>query len=187
MSAVNLYLEGIRDDIKTKAEDTSPEKYGSENDYHSYIDSLSDETEQLKEVEDTYKKLLVVGLYMIVERFTKKIMKWLYHDLDEDLKAEKLRILHKWERVKTELSFFCSFELSEVEEYSSVAELRRLNNVIKHSGYVDKYLAAFQSWRTELDKDVDVSLIDFEKFCNSIPKYIHNLVEKINENQKLPS
>lgn len=181
VESLELNLNELIDDKKAEIEKANPKQYDSEHDYHTHMDCLYDEMAQLKDVEDFSKKLAVVGFYMIVENVTKKIMKWLYDDLDEKMIEKKLRSLHRWDVLKKELSLLCGFDLSGVAEYSTIDELRCLNNVIKHSGYVDRDLVAFPKWRDELDKEIDTSLIDLEKFSESILEYIQNLVEKINK------
>ena len=182
VSSLELNLNGLRDGIKTEIKEASPKQYDSEHDYLSHMDSLNDEIVQLKEVEDISKKLAAIGLYMIVENVTKNIFKWLYHDLDERTKKKKIRVLHRWDVLKKELYNFCALDLSDVSEYSVVDELRCLNNVIKHSGYVNEKLSSFSNWQNDLGKEIDTEKIDLDKFCESIPKYIHDLAEKIREN-----
>lgn len=181
VSSLELNMNGLRDRIKTEIKGANPEQYDSEHDYLSHMDSLNDEIVQLKEVEDISKKLAAIGLYMVVENATKNIFEWLYHDLDKRTKEKKIRILHRWDVLKKELNDLCALDLSEVSEYSVVDELRCLNNVIKHSGYIDKKLSSFSNWQNELEKEVDTEKIDLDKFCKSIPKYIHDLVTKIRE------
>jgi len=155
MSSINLYLKGVQDDIKATAEKAKPEQYDSKHEYLSRMDSLTDELIQIKEVEDISKKLVTIGLYMIVENITKRIFKWLYYDLDERTKKKKIWILYKWDMLKKELYNLCNFDLSDVSEYSIVNELRCLNSVIKHSGYVDKCLSFFFNWQSDLGKEID--------------------------------
>lgn len=181
VSSLELNLNGLRDRIKTEIKGANPEQYDSEHDYLSHMDSLNDEIVQLKEVEDISKKLAAIGLYMIVENATKNIFECLYHDLDKRTKEKKIRILHRWDVLKKELNDLCALDLSEVSEYSVVDELKCLNNVIKHSGYVDEKLSSFSNWQNDLEKEVDTEKIDLDKFCKSIPKYIHGLVTKIRE------
>ena len=179
--SLELNLNEVRDSIKAEIEKASPEQYDSEYDYLSHMDSLNDEIVQLIEVADISKKLAVVGLYMIVENFTKRIMKCLYHDLDEKTRKKKLHYLYIWDVLKKELNNLCGLDLSEVSEYSVIDELRCLNNDIKHSGYVGEDLSAFLSWKDDIEKEIDVDKIELEKFYISIPKYIHDMVEKIND------
>jgi hypothetical protein len=187
MTAIENYLEGIKKDAINKAEITDHKLFSFKNDYYTFIDSLENEVMQIKEMEDIYKKIMVIGLYMIIERYIKKIMKLLYQDLDEALKTKKLYKLYKWELVNKEIMDNCNFKLSDVVEFISISEIRCLNNVIKHSGIVDKYLAAFPVWAKELGNEVDADLIDFERYYASIPKFISDFIEKIYETQKQPS
>jgi len=179
--SIELYLGGVRDSIKTKVEKASPEQYDTEHDYRFHIDSLIDEDKQLKEVKDISRKLAVVGLYMSVKTFTKKIMKFLYHNLDEKTREKKLRSLHKWSVLRKELNDLCGLDFSAISEYSVIDELRCLNNVIKHGSYVDKELSAFLSWKNDVGKEIDAGKIELEKFYILIPKYIHDMVERIND------
>ena len=78
MTSIDLYLDNIRSDIRSRIDKSNPEHYNSEHEYQSHMDSLIDEMANLKNVEDTHKKLIIVGFYMVVESFTKKIMKWLF-------------------------------------------------------------------------------------------------------------
>jgi len=185
--SVVLYLDSLRDDIKSKIDSSNQEQYDSEHEHNSYMDSLNDEIAQLQDVEDISKKLSVVGLYMVVERFIKKIMRCLYHDLDEDSKSKKLRTLYRWDFVVQELGILCRPDITEVAEFSIISELRTLNNLIKHDGYVDEYLVAFATWKNELNKEIDANLIDLDKYGEAIPKYIRGFVEKINLSQPSPS
>ncbi len=180
VSSVESDLNGVRNSKKTEIEKASPERYDLEHDYFTHMDCLNEDILQLKEVEDISKKLAVVGLYMVVETFTKQIMKCFYQDLDEKMKKEKLHILHKWGVLKDKLNVLCGLDLSEVSEFSVIDELRCLNNVIKHGGYVDEKLAAFLTWKDDIGKEIYVDKIELEKFYISIPKYIHDMAEKIN-------
>lgn len=186
-TSVKLYVDGIRDDIEEKVANLKPEQYENQQDYNMHMDSISDELAQLEELEDTSKKLSVIGLYMVVEKFTKKIMKWLYHDLDEDKKSKKLRKLHIFDFLQEELNHLCNFDITAVEQFPMISELRILNNAIKHSGYVDELLASFPTWGDELDKEIDSGLIDLEKYSEAIPKYIHDFVERMSNSKPTPS
>jgi len=90
-------------------------------------------------------------------------------------------VLHRVDVLKAELNNLCGLDLSEVSEFSVIDELRCLNNVIKHGGYVDKTLSAFLGWKDDIEEEIDVDKIELEKFYISIPKYIHDTAEKIND------
>ncbi len=177
-SVIEIDQSSLKKDIKVQIEETKLEKFESEHDYHSYIDSLNDELLQSFKLKSISKKLIIIGLYMIVEKYTKIIVKWLYAELDKNKLNEKIKKLHRWKFLEAELNRK-KIDLSNVEEYSTINELRCLNNDIKHSGYVSKDLLNFSTWKGDIGKEIDTEKIDLDNFYNSIPKYLADLAEKI--------
>lgn len=177
-SIIEIDQSSLKEDIKTKIEEGKLEKFESEHDYNSYIDGLNDELFQSFELKSSSKKLLIIGLYMIVEKYTKIIVKWLYTGLDKNELAEKIKNLHRWRFLEEEMNRE-KITLSKVAEYSKINELRCLNNDIKHNGYVGEELSNFSTWSNDINKEIDTEKIDLDNFYNSMPKYLSDLAEKI--------
>jgi hypothetical protein len=174
-------LERDLDNWQAEVKDKYPERYAGQNGIEPE-ESHSEEIENIKELRDLVKELSALGIYMVLENLIKKAMRRVYLNLDESQRNKKLHLIHKWEFLKKELKETCQLELSEVNEYSTIDELRCLNNVIKHAGrIVTEKLAAFPSWEANLGFEVDTNRIKLDKFCKSIPLFIFDMVARINK------
>lgn len=147
----------------------------SSEDLEEDLESLSDEFWMLDLAENQAQRLAIVGLYRIVELCTRNMFLWIYYG-----EEEKLKSLHRWKNQKLRLKEDFEYDLQTTSEYTVVDELRCLNNVIKHNdGIVDKELASFPNWKKgEEIKDLQPT---FERLAPSVPLYLKELAEKLNE------
>jgi len=174
-STLNEERERLEDLIK----ESKAEQFESDYDYHSYLDSIYDDFMQASLIENMLKLLIVVRLYIIVELTTKHVLKWLIQDIKKENKDQLIRKASKWESLKKIYKKY-GVNLNDISEFNVINELRCLNNAIKHGGYVGEQLTQFPIWKNELKKEINVDKIDLERFYNSIPKFIFDLVEKAN-------
>ena len=142
LSAVDLYIDGIKDDIKTKAEDTSPEKYSSKKDFHSYIDSLSDESKQLKEMGDIYdsrKKDRKILIHFKDVSSNYQYEPHLDYYISDNIRSFFNDKPYKFELVKEDApQIDCILELHIVKNYRG--ELQLLSNIVDVE---HKYISSF--------------------------------------------
>ena len=182
LEASNIYVSEQSENVRQEITTAKPEQYESEYDYSSHLDSLNDELLQLENIKGISKKLLVVGLHMVIENSHKRLFKWLYHQFDGEIRDKKLQELHKWRVLKSELVAVCNTALTDVCGYSVIDELRCLSNAIKHGGYVKGEISKFPKWKADLNKEINADKINLEEYYANIPVYIRDLVGKVKAN-----
>ncbi|MCX6135896.1 MAG: hypothetical protein NTV54_00145, partial [Ignavibacteriales bacterium] len=123
----------------------------------------------IKKVAD---ELLVVGLYKLVELNMKKVLCKAY---DKEIGRSEI-MGYSIKNIKKTLKDH-GVSLSAIKNYSSIDELRVLNNAIKHEGKATKQLAAFPNWQTgaELTK-LDIV---FDRIAPVVPEFIEYLAKDL--------
>jgi hypothetical protein len=161
----HLNLGQLKSELKATIENLSAD---SENE--QYVDFLIDEHEvndELKKIGDT---LLIVGLYRIIELSTKSHLARIYSETD-------VRRMFRWDTYKSRLRSDHNIIVGSFDGYSSVNELRVINNAIKHEGKVTSDLARFSGW-TEGDELTNLDAV-YDRLVNDVPGYISSLVGEI--------
>jgi len=161
--------------LRKVGNEAASEGYQNQNDLEEYLESLSDEFWMLDLAQKQAERLTIVGLYRIVELGTRNMFLWIY---DDD--KQKIRLLHQWKKQKEILRKDLEYDLQTTRGYDAVDELRCLNNVIKHAdGIVDKNLSRFPNWK----EGDEVENLDnaFERLAPSVPPYLKDLAESLNE------
>jgi len=161
--------------LKESFDKATPSKFISDNDFNSYVDSLTDEFDILREVNLLSSQLAVIALYRIVEIRTKSILKRHLNnskDINSAFQFKNLLSLLKKE---------FGINLKNVKYYSQINELRCLNNSIKHQGTVSNELAKFKGWK--LGDKIGDTLKNYNSFSKVVPLYLFSLCEQI-ENVK---
>lgn len=157
--------------LKKSLDKAKPEKFLSDNDYNSYVDSLIDDFDILKEVNLLSSQLAIVALYRIVEIRTKSILKRHLKN-SRDIKAV-FRIENLIKLLKKEFGI----ELNKVKGFSKIDELRCLNNSIKHQGVVSAELSNFNGWK--LNEKIGDTTDNYNSFAKVVPSYLFSLCEQI--------
>lgn len=157
--------------LKKSLDKAKPNKFLSDNDYNSYVDSLIDEFDILKEVNLLSSQLAIVALYRIVELRTKSILK-------RHLKNSKsIKAVFRFDNLIKLLKKEFGIDLHKVNGFSKIDELRCLNNSIKHQGIVSDELSKFQGWK--LGEKIGETTESFISLSKIVPSYLFSLSEKI--------
>ena len=110
----------------------------SEDEKYDIQEGLIDQNEHLKDVLDLMYELAIIALYKKVEITTKKAIRICFHDIEQK-KLYRIDFLKKQLKDK-------GIDIEAFTNYKAMNELRLINNCIKHSGWVDDKLAAYNDW-----------------------------------------
>jgi hypothetical protein len=70
---------------------------------------------------------------------------------------------------------------TKIEGARDTDELRRLNNAIKHDGYIDKQLATFETWRDQEGMELSNLASHYSRLRAAAEVYLKDLVRKAEE------
>jgi hypothetical protein len=132
-----------------------------------YADLLGDDFASEKEVAELGEQLAIVATYRVVELLSKRVLSFKYG-------AKKAAELYRFERLTDVLKADFGVDITTLNGFSDVNEIRLINNAVKHDGLVSHSLAnAYPAWKqgTEL-KDLRKS---FERLSGSVPTYVADL------------
>lgn len=180
---IDRFLEQIKNQnhsdskkLKKSLNKAKPEKFLSDNDYNSYVDSLVDEFDILKEVNLLSSQLAIVALYRIVEIRTKSILK-------RHLKNSKdIKSVFLFDNLIKLLKKEFSIDLKKVDGFSKIDELRCLNNSIKHQGVVSDELSNFHGWK--FGEKIGETSDSFNSLAKVVPSYLFSLCEQIEKSKE---
>ena len=158
-------------------------KISSHNDVKRYdnLDEIWEDFWGKREALNLADQLSIVALYRIAEIGTQKILELANTYLGDQRKKHKLQAF-RWAQLQELLSENFNFHLKNVKFFSSINELRCLNNDIKHSGMVGKDLAQFKGWQEGKDLFLYNLHKHFKRFAVQVPEYLEALSSGIKTN-----
>ena len=107
-----------------------------------YLDSLADDHHFLDEAEEVIGGMLLVGLYGVVEHFTKQLLR--HRTLTDEQREKCYRI----DKLKKYLVTECGVGLATVPGFDDIDQLREKNNHVKHGGRIgEPALRAYERLR----------------------------------------
>jgi soluble cytochrome b562 len=161
--SVNSHIRELEKEIKNQ----SPDKVEDPRDLNDYRDYLEERIMYLYATKVLGDELSIIALYKKIEIHTNRIIKRKFPTRD----AKKLSDI-KYLKDKLQL------DIKTVEGYSSLNELRLINNSIKHEGKVSAELAKqFPSWKEGAKlSDLDLS---YKRLLPGVNQYVKDLVEKL--------
>lgn len=162
--------------LKKSLDIAKPKNFLSDNDYNSYVDSLIDDFDILKEVNLLSSQLAIVALYRIVEIRTKSILKRHLNN------SKDINSLFQYKNLIKLLKNNFGIELKNVNGFSTIDELRCLNNSIKHQGVVSGELSKFHGWK--LNKKIGDTTNSYNSFSKVVPSYLFSLCEQIEKSKE---
>ena len=157
--------------LKKSLDKAKPKNFISDNDYNSYVDSLIDDFDILKEVNLLSSQLAIVALYRIVEIRTKSILKRHLNN------SKDINSVFQFKNLIKLLKKEFGIELKNVNGFSTIDELRCLNNSIKHQGVVSIELSKFHGWK--LNEKIGDTTVRYNSFSKVVPSYLFSLCEQI--------
>lgn len=157
--------------LKKSLDKAKPKNFLSDNDYNSYVDSLIDDFDILKEVNLLSSQLAIVALYRIVEIRTKSILKRHLNN------SKNINSVFQYKNLIKLLKKEFGIELKNIKGFSTIDELRCLNNSIKHQGVVSVELSKFHGWK--LNEKIGDTTDSYNSFSKVVPSYLFCLCEQI--------
>ena len=120
-------LEQIRRSMLAAIESEREQILESNLDLKTNDGLLADEYPFLQDAEEMIGGLLIVGLYGVVEHFTKQLLRHRYP-------PNKVEQFYRMETLQEALARDCDVNLSIMPEFAAIDDLRRRNNAVKHGG-----------------------------------------------------
>ena len=173
-------IEGLRDSVKgfARAREKSilkninsldPDQFENGRDLEDYRSHLESEAEFLVEVELLSNEMCILALYKKLEIATRKLVTKFYPKLNAGE-------LHNIDYLKRNLPF----DITALDEFASIDELRLINNSIKHQGVVSHALSSYPGW-LEGQPLTDLGNA-FERLAPKAEVYVEGLCEAIRAN-----
>jgi hypothetical protein len=111
----------------------------------------------------------------------------LYSELEKKLKGilenifeSNTKNCYKYKEMQ---KIFCNngINITEIEDYEYINEIRELNNCIKHDGYVSIDLENISNKRYKYEDEIDLSEQIIINYSNNIKKFLYGLYNKVNK------
>ena len=106
------------------------------------LEDLGSDYHFLEEAEDLVGKLLLIGLYRVVETLTKQVLR---HRFPEN----KVKKCYKVDQLKKVFADELGADLTKVARFKEIDEIRELNNKVKHGGKLPEH--ALKSYERLVD------------------------------------
>ncbi len=118
--------------------------------------------------------LLIVGLYMMIEKSIKELIGGI-----KGITNNQLKNLHRLDGMKELLNEKFEISVEEIKNFKYFNELRVLNNCIKHSGIVDSELTEINPVSWNQDQEIGNVYDDFKRLSTQSIEFCQELFEKI--------
>lgn len=164
---------------RRKLEKAYKQKEGlSEFEHQELIEDFWDDFWRLREAENLAGQLSIIALYRLVEFGTTKIIDWAYRY--GYYRENKRRAgMYGWKQLHKGLREDFGLDLSDVQSYTKIDELRCLNNDIKHRGKVGKELARFRGWVEGQELFLYFLPKHFYRLAPEVPKYLQDFARRL--------
>jgi hypothetical protein len=137
-----------------------------------YADVLGDEFSSEKEVVELGEQLAIVAAYRVVELLSKRVLAFSKYG------PKKAGELFRFDRLKDALRKDFGVDISTLDGFAGVNEIRLINNAVKHDGLVSHALAeAYPQWKEGAElKGLREA---FERLSGSPSQYVRALAAAV--------
>jgi len=115
---------------------------------------------------------LVINLWITVEQYTNRCLLFVDNNNQKS---------YRWDIIKSKFEEK-EINLSNISSYSTINELRILNNKIKHLYVVDKQLAKFDNFKDHVNKELNYVPFKLEDYIVSTYHFIYKLINSLGNN-----
>jgi hypothetical protein len=119
------------------------------------LEDLGSDNQFLNDAEELVGKLLIVGLYRVVENLTKQVLR---HRFNEG----KVKKCHQIEKLKKLFTDELHADLTALPGFAQIDEIRDLNNKVKHGGALP-----------------ETALAAYERLVGAIGPYLHDVAMNV--------
>lgn len=160
--------------------------YKEFNEHHlNMFDEISEENKHLarmsspnynwKEEQEQVKAIanesLIINLWATIEQFTNRTLNL----VDPNGKSS-----HRWDVVKKDF-LNSDVDISTIDSYENINELRVVNNKIKHLYFVDEQLAKFENFKDSEGKSLNAVSFNLQGYISSSYHFLLTLINSVGE------
>ncbi|SEH77428.1 hypothetical protein SAMN05660691_01307 [Rheinheimera pacifica] len=132
--------------------------------------------EEQEQVRAISNESLIINLWATIEQFTNRTAKLVNPEGNSS---------HHWNVVKQSLSNF-GIDVTAISSYSSINELRVVNNKIKHLYYVDEQLSQFESFNGCQGQSLNSINFELQRYISSSYHFLIALINLVGESIYYP-
>lgn len=132
--------------------------------------------EEIEQVKTIANESLIINLWATIEQFTNRILNLINTDNNSS---------HHWNRIIEEFNN-SNVDISSINSYENINELRVVNNKIKHLYFVDEQLAEFENFNGMAGKSLNLVSFNLQEYISSSYHFIFALINSTGETTYYP-
>ena len=132
--------------------------------------------EEIEQVKIIANESLIINLWATIEQFTNRTL---------NLINSNAKSSYKWDIIKKE---FLSKEvdLTSINSYKNINEIRVVNNKLKHLYFTDEELAKFDNFKDNKGKSLNLDSFPLQNYITSSYHFIYTLLNLVGETEYYP-
>lgn len=132
--------------------------------------------EEIEQVKVIANESLIINLWATIEQFTNRTL---------NLINPNAKSSYRWDSIKKAF-LNIEIDLTSINSYNNINELRVVNNKLKHLYFVDKELAEFNNFKDSQGKSLDTVSFQLQDYITSSYHFLYTLINSVGKNIYYP-